>query len=401
MKTLKLLVIICMFTIPNLSHSQNPYLIQVDQCLQQLEQLSSLGAWEDSNFTNNYQMFIDRGESLIVTLEKNDSATSDLPERKKLLKNFKNLLDTKGKTDVAISSGDDLNNGLNGLLKKGRQSITGLRKKMNPELYNRIEDNGTPNSFHKNNIGTIKFGEYTYGASFSSLKTEFTINNGFNYYLFLSKAIHNLALDQQESTGDDRWFAKSDNRILFSLYVSDRLVHSWIEISPAQRDYDEKSTFFSGECITKKPIDVNYTSGFYHYLGKKFIVWHMEPGTYNVSVEAYLFNQTIQDEGKVKIAEGTFKLKATKADLEKFLDERNQLEIISRTIQNSCNHNMIIEKVRGKYSGERITYPPGVRTSGAFDTGDKLYVINPTNGKRKFLMEVTDDTQIIAFNCKW
>jgi len=382
--------------------SQNPLLIQVDQCIQQLEQFTKLGTWDDANFTNNYKMFIERGEALLTNIKKQDSSVEGLDNRQKTLKKYRTLLNSKGKAQVDIASSTKTSkNGLKGLLNKSKNSVLGLRKKMNPELYNRIEDNGVANQFHKDHVGKIVFGQYSYGKSTSGIGKEFGVNTGFNYYLFLPKAIHNLALDEQETTGDDRWFAKSDNRILFSLYVEDRLIHSWIEISPAAREYNEKSTFFSGRCIDEKPVDVNYTKGFYHYLGKKFIVWHMQPGTYDAKVEAYLYNNTIQDKHKVKIAEGTFKLKATKAELDKFLDERNKLVIVSRTIQNSCGHSMIIEKVRGKYSGEKITYPPGLRTSGAFDTGDKLYVINPNTGQRKFLMTVTDDTKMIAFGCKW
>ncbi|WP_445749935.1 hypothetical protein [Polaribacter sp.] len=395
----KLFILIILITSKNI-FSQNPQLIQLDQCIQQLEQLSKYGTWDDVSFVSNFEMFLNKGKSIYFTLKK-QSVIEGLQERKISLDNFEKVLKSKGKAEVEESKASS-KNGLKGLFKSAKGKISKLRGNMMSDLYERVEDDGIGNDFHKNNLSNIKFGDYTYGGNENGLKNSFNINEGFNYYLFLPKAIHNIALDELEKNGEDRWLAKSENQIHFKMYLNGEFIHKWIEVSPSDREVNEKATFIEGICIDKnKNQDVNYAHRTYRYLGKDIIVERLKPGKYNIKLEAYLVNNTINWDGAIKLSEGSFNFNVSEADLVEFKKYRNQLVRVERTIMNGCSHTMIIDKVRGKYSGERKEYKSGITNSVAYDEGDKLYVINPVTGKRKFLMTVEKGTKTINFDCNW
>lgn len=400
MKTVSILSFCLILSFSKMSFAQNPQLIQLDQCIQQLEQLTNYGTWDDASFVSNYELFLHKGKELYANLSK-QPAVEGLNERKSSLDNFEKLLNSKGEAEVEETKSTS-KNGLGGLLKKAKGKVSKLRGSIMSDLYERVEDDGVGNDFHKNNLKNIKFGDYTYGGSENGLKNAFNINPGFHYYLFLPKAIHNMALDEQENSGDDRWLAKSENQIAFKMYLNNEFLHQWMEITPSDREYNEKATFFQGIAIDKnKNQDVNYAHRLYRCLGKDVIVERLKPGNYSVKLEAYLFNTTVNWEGAKKLSEGTFTFNVTEADLKEFKKYRNQLARVERTIMNGCNHVMIIDKVRGTYSGERKEYKPGITNSVAYDEGDKLYVINPVTGQRKFLITVEKGTKTINFDCNW
>ncbi len=194
-----------------------------------------------------------------------------------------------------------------------------------PEKY---EDQGVANAVHKENLGKLRFGTYTYNGSpnFTNIGS---VQEEMTYHLFLPASVVSMAQKAGKEKRDKRWNAVTSNKIQFAAFVNGKKLLEWIAVNPDGPD-----------------PDTYYTDVLFNEKRQKAILAVLEPGENTVLIEAFLLNLTVGDTYKPKVATGSVLLSFTENELTQLKDktfkkERNILSPV--TIYNGLNQTIKVQ----------------------------------------------------------
>lgn len=235
----------------------------------------------------------------------------------------------------------------NGDSKKGSGLKTFGRNILNASplsgmVQEKYEDNGIGNEVHQNNLDKLQFGTYRYGGapSFTDIGS---LTEDVIYHLFLPASIINMAQKEARETNDRRWNAVTSNYIQFVVFANGKKIFDWVPVSPHGPDPD---TYYTGIALTEKR--------------RKTLLEEMVAGSNSIRFDAYLYNHTIGDDHKPKLATGSFKVHFTESELTEIKEtilkrRRNVLSPV--TIYNGLNQTIRVQSTNletDAYLSEKI-----------------------------------------------
>ncbi len=257
------------------------------------------------------------------------------------------------------------------------------------KIWKSHKDNGTPNPVHQANVGKIRFGNYKYGSGSPNFVSNVKAETPFSYHLFLPNSVQNLAVKEAKATKDRRWLATTSNKLQFVISANGKVMFKWIEVSP---DSLVPDTYYTNKVMTAQPINVYGKGGFYAFYMKEVLLKNRSGGTLDIKVDVYLYNLTIRDERKPKVAEGSFKVIYTGADWAK-LDRERFVKPETHAYMIPCKHSLYF---RTSPNGIKSEYTKRNGTTTLYSKGQKIYVYNPISKQTKYLMTLTTSTQTIV-----
>ncbi|MFP2997982.1 hypothetical protein ABN763_18870 [Spongiivirga sp. MCCC 1A20706] len=348
-----------------------------------LTTLAESPKWGDANYEQNYSKFIKKADKYMAILQKANINSPVLAEFKKKIEAYRLAYDqhnTSSKKVIVPDRDTALMEQQHKALAQAQAQQAEMIKQWEKERaaeFDSHKDNGVPNDIHKKHLGKLMFGSYTYGKGNPNFISKVQMETPFDFHLFLPKSIQNLAVDQAKKNNDKRWLAITDNGLEFHIYANGELTHKWVEIDPNNL---EPNTYYTGNVMKPEKINFYGSAGFYRYYGQKTIIEKLKAGIHTIKVEVFLFNNTIQDSNKPKVAEGEFELSFSKADWIKLDKERN-IKPQRREYRIACLHAVYF---RTSPNGIKSEYK-GKGSTGSYSKGQKIYVYNPKTGVTTYL----------------